>query len=266
MNWIEANGVVLRYDLSGSGVDTVVLIHEAGGALESWDDIAPALQERFQVLCYDQRGFGMSERGLPISLESMIADLAALLDALGIADRPVHLVGTAIGGSIAMAFAARHPARVAGIVVSSPVTGGLSGATKVALAKRADTIEQEGMRVVADTSLARSYPVSMRQDPDKFLQYRCRFIANDPRSFAALTRTFLTLDLSADYAVIRCPALVIGCTLDEIKPARECVDIAATLPHGKYAEAASGHFIGVLSPRILLRLVHDFWDDSHAPQ
>ena len=31
MDWIEANGASLRYDLSGSGRETVVLIHEVGG-------------------------------------------------------------------------------------------------------------------------------------------------------------------------------------------------------------------------------------------
>ena len=35
MDWIEANGASLRYDLSGSGPETVVLIHEVGGCIES---------------------------------------------------------------------------------------------------------------------------------------------------------------------------------------------------------------------------------------
>ena len=35
MPWIEVNGVVLRYELSGEGTETLILIHELGGALES---------------------------------------------------------------------------------------------------------------------------------------------------------------------------------------------------------------------------------------
>ena len=35
MPWIEANGASLRYELSGSGAETLVLMHEAGGCLES---------------------------------------------------------------------------------------------------------------------------------------------------------------------------------------------------------------------------------------
>jgi len=50
MDWIEANGASLRYDLSGSGPETVVLIHEVGGCIESWDEAHPAFRQQFRVL------------------------------------------------------------------------------------------------------------------------------------------------------------------------------------------------------------------------
>src|SRR5882724_13223350 len=121
MNWIEANGASLRYDLSGSGSETVLLIHEVGGCIESWDDALPAFQGRFRVLRYDQRGFGMSEKTRAISMDGIVADLVALLDALRIAG-PVHLAGCAMGAAIALAFAGRYPARVGRIAVASPAT------------------------------------------------------------------------------------------------------------------------------------------------
>ena len=37
MNFIEVNGTALRYEMSGRGASTLVLIHEMGGTLESWD-------------------------------------------------------------------------------------------------------------------------------------------------------------------------------------------------------------------------------------
>ena len=52
MNFIEANRVGLRYELSGTDSDhTIVLIHEMGGSLESWDEVAPRLAQ-------SRRGFG----------------------------------------------------------------------------------------------------------------------------------------------------------------------------------------------------------------
>src|SRR5262245_5470730 len=98
MNFIEVNGVGLRYELSGSGERTIVLIHEMGGSLESWDDVAPRLAARRRVLRYDTRGAGLSEkvRGA-LSIDTMVDDLAALMGALGIAGR-VALAGIAVGG------------------------------------------------------------------------------------------------------------------------------------------------------------------------
>jgi NAD(P)-dependent dehydrogenase (short-subunit alcohol dehydrogenase family) len=62
MDWLKTNGVVPRYDLSGTGPVPLLLMHELGGSLEFWDPVLPALQQDFQVLRYDLRGFGMSEK------------------------------------------------------------------------------------------------------------------------------------------------------------------------------------------------------------
>ncbi|WP_152613597.1 alpha/beta fold hydrolase, partial [Inquilinus limosus] len=84
MSWIQANGAVLRYELSGRGGPPLVLVHEMGGTLESWDAVAPVLARSRQVLRYDMRGSGLSEkvRGT-LALGTLADDLAALMDRLG---------------------------------------------------------------------------------------------------------------------------------------------------------------------------------------
>ena len=59
MEWIEVNGTSLRYELAGSGAETVVFVHELGGCIESWNETLPAFQAGFRSLRYDQRGFGL---------------------------------------------------------------------------------------------------------------------------------------------------------------------------------------------------------------
>ena len=49
MPWMEANGVALRYELSGEGPETLILVHELGGALESWNDVLPTLDHTRQL-------------------------------------------------------------------------------------------------------------------------------------------------------------------------------------------------------------------------
>ncbi|HMH99426.1 MAG TPA: alpha/beta hydrolase, partial [Bradyrhizobium sp.] len=80
MDFIESGGVGLRYELSGKGNRTLVLVHEMGGSLESWDDVAPRLAETRRVLRYDTRGAGMSQkvRG-ELGIDTMAGDIAALL-------------------------------------------------------------------------------------------------------------------------------------------------------------------------------------------
>ena len=62
MNWMDVNGTALRYELSGCGETTLVLAHEMGGALDSWDQVLPALNHARQALRYDTRGAGLSEK------------------------------------------------------------------------------------------------------------------------------------------------------------------------------------------------------------
>src|SRR6266571_3029138 len=94
MHFIEVNGTALRYDVRGGGA-TLVLIHEMGGTLESWDLVVPLLSGTRRVLRYDTRGAGLSQkiRG-PLAIDTMVDDLIALLDALGIS-YPVELRGDA---------------------------------------------------------------------------------------------------------------------------------------------------------------------------
>jgi pimeloyl-ACP methyl ester carboxylesterase len=66
------------------------------------------------------------------------------------------------------------------------------------------------------------------------------------------------------YAAVLCPALIVGCTHDPIKPLRECAEAAAAMPKGRFAEAPSGHVIAVQSPELLLGLVKPFLENAHA--
>lgn len=258
MSWIEVNGASLRYDLSGNGREPLVLIHEVGGCMESWDDVLPAFQREFRVLRYDQRGFGMSERTRVIEMDGVVADLVALLDALRITER-VHLAGCAMGAAVAVAFAGRHPARAGRIAVASPATW--ANADPAAARKRIEETERGGVRAVEQSSLSASYPENMRAlDRARFERFRLRWLANDPEAMAAILRmsTNPAFDLSPDLARISAPTLVIGCTHDGIRPPAMVAKVAAQIPGAKYVEASSGHFMAVETPDLFVDLALPF--------
>jgi pimeloyl-ACP methyl ester carboxylesterase len=77
----------------------------------------PVAHAGAQVILYDLRGHGLSERprtGYRVS--DSVADLAAILNTLGISG-PVHLVGNSYGGTVALSFAVAYPQRVASMVL-----------------------------------------------------------------------------------------------------------------------------------------------------
>src|SRR5580698_9125804 len=144
MDFIELDGVALRYELSGEGDRTLVLVHEMGGSLESWDDIVPRFAGSRRVLRYDTRGAGLSQKARgALTLDTMAADIAALLDALGITGK-VALAGVAVGGAIALHFAACYPERTSAVVVGSPATG-IAAERRAAALERVAQIETTGM-------------------------------------------------------------------------------------------------------------------------
>src|ERR1700716_1235493 len=88
--WTDANGISIHFELAGNG-PSVVLLHEMGGTLDSWNGIFPALSKRFRVLRYDQRGSGLTEKVRNITTEILVEDLEAMLQESALPP-PYHFV------------------------------------------------------------------------------------------------------------------------------------------------------------------------------
>ncbi len=111
---VAANGINIYYEFMGNG-EPLALV---GGSLfgrQNFGMVWEGLAEQFQLISYDQRGYGLSDRPLQsYSLDLWADDLAALLEALDI-DR-AHIMGTSAGGMIALKFAAKYPQKCIGVV------------------------------------------------------------------------------------------------------------------------------------------------------
>lgn len=109
------DGGTLAYETAGSGTP-VVFLHGFALDMRMWDAQFAHFGRTNRVLRYDLRGFGRSS--VPAGIYDHCADLAALLDRLGM-ERPL-LVGLSLGANVALRFATEHPDRAAGIVLASP--------------------------------------------------------------------------------------------------------------------------------------------------
>lgn len=261
MPWIEANGASLRYELSGSGKQTLVLMHEAGGCLESFDDALPWLEPAFRVLRYDQRGFGFSEKVRELAFDTVVADLAGLLDALRIT-QPICLAGCAMGADFSVGFALRHPERVAKLLLTSPnIEGGPPrGAHRL---ERAALVEREGMRAAMTESLARSYPEMLRErDRERFQRFQARWVCNTPASLTAQARMMSTVDLTHEYAKLKVPTLVIGAMHDTQRVPAMAERVAKAIPGAQHMLADTGHFMNVETPQLFAESLLSFFRNS----
>jgi 3-oxoadipate enol-lactonase len=112
--------MLLAHDDDGSG-PPVLLLHSGVCDRRMWDPIAPALSHTFRVVRPDLRGFGDSP--LPGEEYADADDLDTLLDSIGVSD--VAVVGSSMGGRVALELAVRHPGRVSSLVLLCPAWRGL---------------------------------------------------------------------------------------------------------------------------------------------
>lgn len=261
MPWIEANGASLRYELSGSGPDTLVLMHEVGGCLESYEECLPKLEDAYRVLRYDQRGFGFSEKARELTFEGVVADLAALLDGLNITG-PVYLAGCAMGSDFAVGFAARHPQRVARLLLASPTLGNNPARNAQGL-ERGALVERDGVRAAMQASHERSYPENLRAlDRERFRRYQARWVCNTPASFTALARMTATVDLTDEYSRIMAPTLVIGARHDALRTPELAQRVASSIKGAQYLLADTGHFMHLQTPALFADTVRSFFEGA----
>ena len=263
MDFVELGGVGLRYELSGGGDRTLVLVHEMGGTLESWDDIAPRFADSRRVLRYDTRGAGLSQkvRG-ELGIDTMADDIAALLDALGIAGK-VALAGIAVGGAIALHFAARYNERTSAVAVGSPATA-VAPDRRAAALERVARIEADGMAFAVEDAMLNGYAPELRGDVRRFERYRARWLGNDPLSYAAIWRMLAGLDMQGELAGLRCPVLVIGGGFDRVRPPPLAESVAKAIPGARYIELRTGHYMAVQTPELIYDCVDEFLTTAGA--
>lgn len=116
---VVAGGVRHHVQRLGRGSRTVVFLH--GLVMDNLSSfyftLANPAAATADAILYDLRGHGLSERPASgYTVAQLVADLAELLAALDVT-RPVQLVGNSFGGTLALAFAAAHPDRVADVVL-----------------------------------------------------------------------------------------------------------------------------------------------------
>lgn len=208
--------------------EAVLLMHGNSESSDAWYAWMPQMARSFHVIRPDMRGFGRSTpmpRDFQWSLDVVCGDFVRLLDELGL--ERVHVVGAKIGGTIARAFAARHPQRVSTLsVVGSP------GATrKNADEKTASMValfQEHGIEYWArnsmDNRLGSGFP---EEGKDWWAKFMGRTSLSSQLGFIP---AIACADLRADIASIRCPTLAITTDQSHVATVEEVREWQQTIP------------------------------------
>lgn len=148
MKTVSINGINLAYTRHGKGTP-LMLVHGFPLDSSSWNEIIPLLENDFDIISPDLRGFGQSTtKEAQYSISDMADDLAGLLDHLKV-DKIV-LVGHSMGGYVALAFAKKHPNRVSGLGLISSQAAGDPPERKEGRYKTAADVAEKGVGVVVE--------------------------------------------------------------------------------------------------------------------
>jgi 3-oxoadipate enol-lactonase len=254
--FMDANGVSLHYELAGAGGPAVVLMHELGGTLNSWDAVAPRLAKSYRVLRYDQRGAGLSEKvRQEFTNEILVADFEALVAQLGLAP-PYHFVTVAAAATQALRFLEKYPDLVGSLVLCNPAPG-VDASRAAALDERAAFAARAGMRASLPTTLAVSYPPHLGERA-AYEAYLGRYLANDPVCFGFGFRVLARTNMLHMLPQVRCPAMVVAGRHDTVRPPAGTAELAKRIPGARFELIEAGHFMPTQGPVPLVALLEDF--------
>lgn len=247
--WLDVDGCSIRHRVDGTG-EPVLLVHEMGGSLESWEAIARELARDYTVIRYDQRSAGRSELSpRDFDATDLAHDIAALLTALDVTT-PVRIVAAAFGAAPAVLYAAEHPTRVHSLALLAPALD-VTAESRTLLLDRARRSLDGGMRAVLAAGLDRAWPHD-RRGSSEFSLARGRYLANDPRGYAQHNFALASIDLGDTPERVRCPVLVLGGAADVVRPQQTTLAAARRFANGRHATIDAAHFMASEAPGAVL--------------
>jgi pimeloyl-ACP methyl ester carboxylesterase len=240
----RVNGISIYYEVHGKG-EPLLLIMGLGANTTGWHSQIPEFSREYQVIAFDNRGAGRSDKpDEEYSMGIMADDARGVLDHLGI--ESAHVFGMSLGGMIAQELVLRTPDRVRSLVLGGTMAGG-TGATFAGPEVVQQFISLAGMPVVQaiEAGLALVYSPQYIAERKGELVRRVILNAYLMAPMHAIKRQFMAVvgfDTSERLAEIKSPALVLAGTADRIIPVENSRTLAEGIPGAQLVEfEGAGH-------------------------
>jgi pimeloyl-ACP methyl ester carboxylesterase len=264
MKTVAVNNFTLAYEDHGAG-SPVVLLHGYPLDHRMWAPQIEALGEHCRVIAPDLRGFGQSvlaagaaDRGL--SMAQYAADVAALLDGLGVTE-PVILCGFSMGGYIMWQFLRQFPDRVKAFVPCDTRAIADTAEVRAGRLKSASEVVDRGVEPIIAAMLPKLVSEQTRESrPEVVAELTTIMQSCQPAAVAAALRGMADRpDVTAELSTFTQPSLVIVGANDAISSADEMRGIAAKLPNAKFVEIPhAGHMTTLENPSAVNAAILEF--------
>lgn len=246
----------MHHDITGRSdpaAETIVLSAGLGGAGAFWQPQLAALNARFRVISYDQRGTGRNAEALPdnYSIGHMADDVIAMLESLGVSK--CHFMGHALGGIVGLEIALRRPLLLSKLVLVNAWAKADSHTARC-FAVRKHLLLNTGVEAYVQAQPIFLYPAAwLSQNAGRVAQEEKHGIAHFQGADTILKRigVLLAFDVSKRLNEIKVPTLVAVSRDDVLVPWTASQILADGLPNAElWMVPEGGHGFTVTRPDV----------------
>jgi len=253
---LNVGDINLYYETLGGG-DPILFIHGLGSSSRDWELQIQPFSKNYQVVVYDVRGHGKSDKPAgPYSIAQFAKDAIALITALDLA--PVHVVGISMGGMIGLQLAVDAPDLVKSLVVvnSGPEMVVKTLKDRIQVAQRFLIVRILGMRKMGEVLSERLFPKEEHREIRKIFVERWE--ENDPRAYRESLRAIVGWTVVDQLKTIRCPVLVVAAD-EDYTPVEAKAAYVKKLPRGEMVVVEdSRHGTPVEKPEVFNQILQEF--------
>ena len=254
---LHRDSVRLRVRAQGSGPG-LLLLHGWALDLDMWGPQFDELSDRFRVVAFDRRGFGLSS-GEP-SLERDIDDVQAVLDELEL--QQTAIIGMSQGARAALRYALRSPDRISHLILDGPPSEAEDALEEIPIGDYRELVRREGMDAFRLRWLRHPLIKLQTREP-RVHQLLSTIVGRYPGAdLMARDAAFGTIE--AELADLAMPVLVINGDCDSAQRHATAAAMTRQIPGSRHAIVAhAGHLPNLDNSPEYNRLVREFL--AHEP-
>ncbi|MFK8014368.1 MAG: alpha/beta fold hydrolase [Gammaproteobacteria bacterium] len=221
----------------GTGQETVVFIHGLFMSGRAWHNQFLALRSRYRCVEYDLRGHGRTASPADgYAMESLADDLIQILEVGNYA--PSHLVGSAMGSTVAMHVALKRPELVRSLTLLAASAEEEEPEDRRQLKALALGIRLAGVRVFSRTLMRKIFGQHFLRDHDRRIQvehWRNEFKKRDRVGLSRAVRGYARRrGLISQVGKIRAPTLILAGERDTICPPSRSMRLSDAISGSRY--------------------------------